>query len=228
MATKQVTSLVVQAEYGAKESFEIFDPTLIKHTENIMGFQRAKSKAVIGVCAELARMSEDESYKQASFKSVAEYGLYAFGFKRATSNMYVAVGKAFTEGSGRGVKLKEGLPSTLSAGQMIELLPLVSDNGDITEAVDAFVTGKVNDRMSTKAMREAVKAIRSIPMKEAPQEAPQEAPKSCAELFTEYYMGFVELSARIQKEVKPSIEIENQLGQIEDLMMEVRKSLWKD
>ena len=220
MAAKQVTSLVVQAEYGAKESFEIFDPTLIKHTENIMGFQRAKSKAVIGVCAELARMSEDESYKQASFKSVAEYGLYAFGFKRATSNMYVAVGKAFTEGSGRSVKLKEGLPSTLSAGQMIELLPLVSDNGDITEAVDAFVTGKVNDRMSTKAMREAVKAIRSIPM--------QEAPKICAELFTEYYMGFVELSARIQKEVKPSTEIENQLGQIEDLMMEVRKRLWKD
>lgn len=173
---QNIVSYVVGTESGKQAELTFYDADLIAHTKNLVGFRLAVSKAVIGKCAEYAAMSEDKSYTKAGFKDVADYAGVVFGDKRATVNLYVRVGKYFTVGTGKDVRIVDGLPSELTSGQLLELLPLVTDSGDISKCIEAYSSGALNSRMTTKRTREAVKLLNTVP--EAPKAIEQSTSKA--------------------------------------------------
>ena len=158
----ELVTMEVSAMNGKKDIIKLYDSALISHTENIQKFRDAGNLAIIAIANELRNVDADESYKKAGFKSVAEYANIVFDYKRPTVSMYIRVANAFIDNTENGgFKFKDNIPS-LSVGQMIELLPLVGDDGSLDEVIQAFIDGKVNDRMSTKKIRQAVQAMQAI------------------------------------------------------------------
>lgn len=160
----EVMTLSVHAMNGSKSELTFYNADLIKHTENIQKYRDAGNLAILAIAHEFDKMDCDESYKTAGFKSVSDFGRIVFDYKPATVSLYTRSARAFlTEKNGM-VDFKDGLPK-LSLGQMIELLPLVKDETNVDAVVKAFQSGDVNDRMSTKALRDVVSSIRAIPVK---------------------------------------------------------------
>lgn len=158
----ELVTLEVNAMNGKKDVIKLYDSALISHTENIQKYRDAGNLAIIAIANELRNVDTDESYKKAGFKNVAEYANIVFDYKRPTVSMYIRVANAFIDNTDNGgFKFKEGLPN-LSVGQMIELLPLVKDDGSLDDVFQAFINGKVNDRMSTKKIRQAVQSMQAI------------------------------------------------------------------
>lgn len=158
----ELVTLEVNAMNGKKDVIKLYDSALISHTENIQKYRDAGNLAIIAIANELRNVDTDESYKKAGFKNVAEYANIVFDYKRPTVSMYIRVANAFIDNTETGgFKFKEGLPN-LSVGQMIELLPLVKDDGSLDDVFQAFINGKVNDRMSTKKIRQAVQSMQAI------------------------------------------------------------------
>lgn len=158
----ELVTMELQAMNGKKDIIKLYDTQLISHTENIQKYRDAGNLAIIAIANELRNVDKDESYKKAGFKSVAEYANIVFDYKRPTVSMYVRVANAFIDNTPEGgFQFKENIPQ-LSVGQMIELLPLVGEDGNLDEVINAFVNGKVNDRMSTKKIRQAVQSMQAI------------------------------------------------------------------
>lgn len=158
----ELVTLEVNAMNGKKDVIKLYDSALIAHTENIQKYRDAGNLAIIAIANELRNVDADESYKKAGFKNVSEYANIVFDYKRPTVSMYIRVANAFIDNTEMGgFKFKDGLPS-LSVGQMIELLPLVKEDGSLEDVFQAFIDGKVNDRMSTKKIRQAVQSMQAI------------------------------------------------------------------
>ncbi len=159
---QEIVSYEVTAMNGKQEALTFYNADLIRHTQSIQQYRDAGNLAILAIAHEFDAMDKDESYKTAGFKTVADYGRVVFDYKPATVSLYLRSARAFlTENEKGEVNYKPNIPK-LTVGQMIELLPLVKDGEDVTEVVKAFVDGKVNDRMSTKALRDAVSGIRAI------------------------------------------------------------------
>lgn len=159
---QEIVSYEVTAMNGKQEALTFYNADLIQHTQSIQQYRDAGNLAILAIAHEFDAMDRDESYKTAGFKTVADYGRIVFDYKPATVSLYLRSARAFlTENEKGEVNYKPNIPK-LTVGQMIELLPLVKDGEDITEVVKAFVDGNVNDRMSTKALRDAVSGIRAI------------------------------------------------------------------
>lgn len=160
--SQEIVSYEVTAMNGKQEALTFYNADLIRHTQSIQQYRDAGNLAILAIAHEFDAMDRDESYKTAGFKTVADYGRIVFDYKPATVSLYLRSARAFlTENEKGEVNYKPNIPK-LTVGQMIELLPLVKDGEDITEVVKAFVDGNVNDRMSTKALRDAVSGIRAI------------------------------------------------------------------
>lgn len=164
-ANTEVVSMEIVAMNGKQKELTFYNNDLIKHTQQIQKFRDAGNLAILAIAHEFDSMERDESYKAGGFKTVAEYGRIVFDYKPATVSLYLRSARAFlTEDESGLVNYKPNLPK-LSMGQMIELLPLVKDGENVTPVIEALKDGKINDRMSTKAMRDAVNTIRAIPSK---------------------------------------------------------------
>lgn len=162
---QEMVSYQVCAMNGKQTELTFYNQNLIEHTQKIQQFRDAGNLAILAIAHEFDAMDRDESYKTAGFKTVADYGRVVFDYKPATVSLYLRSARAFlTEDDNGQVDYKPNLPK-LTVGQMIELLPLVKDGEDVSEVVKGFVDGNLNDRMSTKAMRDAVNSIRAIPTK---------------------------------------------------------------
>lgn len=158
----EIVSYEVVAMNGKQDALTFYNADLIRHTKSIQQFRDAGNLAILAIAHEFDAMDRDESYKTAGFKTVADYGRVVFDYKPATVSLYLRSARAFlTENENGEINYKPNIPK-LTVGQMIELLSLVKDGDDISEVVKAFVDGKLNDRMSTKAMRDAVSSIRAI------------------------------------------------------------------
>lgn len=148
---------------GKEESVTLYDTDLINHTNKIDTFRKAGNMAIINIAYELGEIDKTECYKKAGFKNVAEYANILFDYKRPTTALYVRVARAFltyNEEEGYATIKGDVLPK-LTVGQMIELLPLVKED-DITEVEKAFINGDLNQRMSTKKLRDSVKSLTAI------------------------------------------------------------------
>lgn len=162
----EVVKYDIVAMNGKERDLTFYDPQLIAHTENIIKFRDAGNLAALAIAHEMDAMDRDGSYAKAGFKSVAEYGQIVFDYKPATVSLYLRSARAFLEEDENGaIKFRGELPK-LTLGQMLEMLPLVEKETDISAVEDAFKSGDLNQRMSTKDIRAAIKGIKGIPMKE--------------------------------------------------------------
>lgn len=161
----EVVTYEVIAMNGKERNLTFYNQNLIDHTKRIQQYRDAGNMAILAIAHELDAMDQDESYKTAGFKSVAEYGQVVFDYKPATVSLYVRSARAFLTADAKGnLDFAKGIPH-LTVGQMIELLPLVENESDITKVTKALADGEVNQRMSTKDIRKAVQGLRAIPAK---------------------------------------------------------------
>lgn len=160
--SKENTSLVsmdIVAMNGKEEVIKLYDTTLIKHTEEIQKFRDAGNLAILAIAHELRTIEDDKSYEKAGFKNVAEYANVVFDYKRPTVSMYVRVAKAFISKSEDGKYQFNGNLPNMTVGQMMELLPLVKDSTNIDAVLEKFADGTLNNRMSSKKLRQEVNHI---------------------------------------------------------------------
>lgn len=140
---------------GNRKQVTIYDLSIIESIEKIKAGNRGK--AVLGYmqCKELAKIAEKDIEKM-GFKNIADFAFSVFDYARSTANLYVQIGKAFVNDD---YTLRDGLPQ-LSIGALQELLPLVDkDNGSLDKVIGAYIDGTLVDGMTTKKLREVVKAI---------------------------------------------------------------------
>lgn len=161
----------------AGTALKLYNSDLINHTKKIQQYNNAGNLSRLGIAKELADVDTDESYKEAGFKSVADYAFELFDYKRPTTCLYIKVGRAFLTYDKNGVPtMVRNLPM-MTVGQMIELLPLVKNDTDVSEVCKAIADGTVNSRMSTKAIRSAVRSLNAIDG-EVSDEKPAKAEKT--------------------------------------------------
>lgn len=157
--TGTIEKMSISTVNGKQDELTFYDPTLIKHTEQIISLRDAGNLALLGIAHEFSSIEKDGSYKREGFKSVAEYGKVLFDYKHSTVSLYTRAASAFLQDSNDGFEFKDGLPK-LTIGQMIELLPLVGSDDSIDDVLEGFVSGQLNCRMTTKGIREAVNRIK--------------------------------------------------------------------
>lgn len=161
----EVVTYEVIAMNGKQKELTFYNAKLIEHTKRIQKLRDAGNLAVLAIAHEFDAMDKDESYKTAGFNTVADYGRIVFDYKPSTVSLYLRSARAFLTSNEKGeVVFRENLPK-LTVGQMIELLPLVKDETNIDNVIKAFQEGNINQRMSTKAIRDAVNGIRGIEVK---------------------------------------------------------------
>ena len=158
----ELVSMDVVAMNGKEELLKIYDSKLIEHTTKIQSLRDAGNMTIIGIAQELRKIDDDESYKKAGFKTTAEYANIVFDYKRPTTSLYIKCARAFLNEDDNGkITLRDNLPN-FTIGQMIELLPLVKGEDDISEVKKAVANGDINNRLSTKKIRTAVQSLNAI------------------------------------------------------------------
>lgn len=158
----ELVTLEITAQNGKQEVVNLYDQTLIAHTQTIQKYRDAGNLTILGIAQEMREIDEDQSYAKAGFKSVAEYANVCFDYKRQTVSLYVKAATYFlTKDADGKLALADATLPWFSMGQMIELLPLCDTEG-IEGVKNALVSGEINPRMSTKKLRTAVKSLTAI------------------------------------------------------------------
>lgn len=124
--------------------------------EKIYKALHGKTILTYAICKELSNIEKSNKLENMGFKSISEFGKAFYNFETSTSNHYVRIGETFINDD---YTVKGGLPE-LTVGHFIELSSLVTD-GNIQPIADLYVAGKLVDGMSTKKVREVVKAIKN-------------------------------------------------------------------
>ena len=143
---------------GKRDNIMVTNPELIQSIDKIMVATRAQIVMSFVICKEMAKIADSGKLADLGFKNIAELGKALFGYQTSTSNHYVRIGRNFITDD---YKLKEGLPSSLTTSHLIELNALVDDDGDISTIQDMYLEGTLSDGMSTKRIREAIKAFQT-------------------------------------------------------------------
>lgn len=156
------TELVAQTFNGyGVENVKFHNAALIEHTEKIIQYREVGKKAELGICYELGQVKNDDLYKKAGFKSIGEYGNVMFDYKPSTTGLYAQIGQAFVVMKENVPCVRDELPS-FTTGQLLELLPLVNAEGDVSDIVKLLNDGEIGQFSTTKAIRNAVKSFNAI------------------------------------------------------------------
>ena len=141
---------------GKRTQITLFDDAIIESTEKIKSALHGRSILNYVICKEFSNIAESGKLDNMGFKNIAEYGKAIFGLESSTVNHYARIGKNFIDDD---YKVKAGLPE-LSVSHFIELNILVGEDGDLSDIIEMYATGKLTDGMSTKKMRDAIKESR--------------------------------------------------------------------
>ena len=107
------------------------------------------------VCRELAKMDDKSKLDSLGFKNIGEYANALFDISRVTATQYARIGKVFINDEYK--IASDILPSGLQKGHLLELLTMVTDDGDISEVENLYLNGTLTDGMPTTAIRKVVK-----------------------------------------------------------------------
>ena len=142
-------------------SLKLTDKDMINSTEKIRLALTAGEKMKKVLCREIYNLSKNEKLEKLGFKTVAAYCKAMFDMATSTAGLYSQIGQYFISDDYTDV-IDE--TEYLKVGHLLELLPLVKkDMSDelkytrLETIVEAFNAGYINDMMSTKAMRQAIK-----------------------------------------------------------------------
>ena len=141
---------------GKRTNVTVYDLSVIESMEKIYKALHGKTILTYAICKELSKIEKSNKLESMGFKNIAEFGKAFYNLETSTSNHYTRIGENFINDD---YTVKGGLPE-LTVGHFIELSSLVLD-GNIQPIIDLYVTGKLVDGMSTKKVRETVKAIKN-------------------------------------------------------------------
>lgn len=140
---------------GKRTTLKTFDKSIIESTEKIGMALYGQNVLTFAVCRELAKMDDKSKLDSLGFKNIGEYANALFDISRVTATQYARIGKVFINDE---YKINSDiLPSGLQKGHLLELLTMVSDDGDISEVENLYLDGTLTDGMATTAIRKVVK-----------------------------------------------------------------------
>lgn len=139
---------------GKRDSMTVYDTSIIESMEKISHALHGKAILTYAICKEFSKIAESGKLENMGFKSIADFGKAVYGLETSTVNHYTRIGSAFINDD---YSVKAGLPD-LSVSHFIELSSSVVD-GDITPVVEMYAKGELVDGMSTKRIRETLKAM---------------------------------------------------------------------
>lgn len=140
---------------GKRTTLKTFDKSIIESTEKIGMALYGQNVLTFAVCRELAKMDDKSKLDSLGFKNIGEYANALFDISRVTATQYARIGKVFINDEYR--IASDILPSGLQKGHLLELLTMVSDDGDISEVENLYLNGTLTDGMATTAIRKVVK-----------------------------------------------------------------------
>ena len=154
-------SIIASKEYkflnpiGKRTTLKTFDKSIIESTEKIGMALYGQNVLTFAVCRELAKMDDKSKLDSLGFKNIGEYANALFDISRVTATQYARIGKVFINDEYK--IASDMLPSGLQKGHLLELLTMVSDDGDISEVENLYLDGTLTDGMPTTAIRKVVK-----------------------------------------------------------------------
>ena len=154
-------SIIASKEYkflnpiGKRTTLKTFDKSIIESTEKIGMALYGQNVLTFAVCRELAKMDDKSKLDSLGFKNIGEYANALFDISRVTATQYARIGKVFINDEYK--IASDILPSGLQKGHLLELLTMVSDDGDISEVESLYLEGTLTDGMPTTAIRKVVK-----------------------------------------------------------------------
>lgn len=154
-------SIIASKEYkflnpiGKRTTLKTFDKSIIESTEKIGMALYGQNVLTFAVCRELAKMDDKSKLDSLGFKNIGEYANALFDISRVTATQYARIGKVFINDDYK--IASDILPSGLQKGHLLELLTMVSDDGDISEIENLYLDGTLTDGMPTTAIRKVVK-----------------------------------------------------------------------
>ena len=154
-------SIIASKEYkflnpiGKRTTLKTFDKSIIESTEKIGMALYGQNVLTFAVCRELAKMDDKSKLDSLGFKNIGEYANALFDISRVTATQYARIGKVFINDEYK--IASDILPSGLQKGHLLELLTMVSDDGDISEVENLYLDGTLTDGMPTTAIRKVVK-----------------------------------------------------------------------
>lgn len=147
----------LQNPVGKRTQITVYDISVIESMEKINAALKGRNILSYVICKELANIALSGKLESMGFKTIAEFGKAIYGFETSTSNHYARIGVAFLNDD---YTVKAGLPQ-LSVSHFIELNTLVAEDGNIDTIIDLYTSGQLVDGMSTKKMRDVIKAIKN-------------------------------------------------------------------
>ena len=140
---------------GKRTTLKTFDKSIIESTEKIGMALYGQNVLTFAVCRELAKMDDKSKLDSLGFKNIGEYANALFDISRVTATQYARIGKVFINDDYK--IASDILPSGLQKGHLLELLTMVSDDGDISEVENLYLDGTLTDGMATTQIRKVVK-----------------------------------------------------------------------
>lgn len=156
---------------GKRTNVTIYDLSVIESMEKIYKALHGKTILTYAICKELSKIEKSSKLESMGFKNIAEFGKAFYNLETSTSNHYVRIGENFINDD---YTVKGGLPE-LTVGHFIEVSSLVVD-GNIQPIIDLYVSGKLVDGMSTKKVREVVKAIKNPQLEDKAEKSEKSEP----------------------------------------------------
>lgn len=141
---------------GKRATVTVYDLSLIEEIEKIGRALYGKTILTYSICKGFSNMAKGDKLERLGFKTIAEFGKAFYGLETSTVNHYTTIGTNFINDD---FTIKNGLPD-LSISHFIELSSLV-ENGNITPIVKLYADGTLTDGMSTKKVRETLKALKT-------------------------------------------------------------------
>jgi hypothetical protein len=184
-------------------------------TKKIVTIGTKIKKNLFEIALILAKVSENECFKDDGFKSAADYAMKTFGFKKTAAYSLLTIGKEYTAPT-----LESNLPhepnEDFTTTQIEKMLPL-KDRAVVVELIES---GEITPDMSCKEIEAVVKAKtkKDEPADETPETDEPAAPEeetapveivldfatACNDIrtildnatpedFNKYYRGFLDL-----------------------------------
>lgn len=143
--------------HKGKSEIRITDESLLRSTSKIMVGKRTGELVSRVLCRELFNIESNGTYRALGFKSIGEYGSKLFDLKSVTCSQYVRIGKYFINEDYSDIS---SFTDTLTISHLLELLAYVDEESEnpIKDIEIAFAKGIINDCMSCRDMRNALKS----------------------------------------------------------------------
>ena len=162
----------------ATKKFE--NQSLAKATEEIIRLQKNVNESLISVAGISGEVAKSESYKDDGFKSVQEWLMNTFNYKKSTAYTMVKIGKEYVQLEMNGclpiyktIFANSETDEDFTLTQLEKLLPLGK------EKIEVYLhTGHLKYSMTVKEIKEFVSEIKSLEKKSEQSETEETEPET--------------------------------------------------